>query len=263
MKTISPSWLMPAIEQQAHLSWHEILFGAAADLDASYLHYLSSHSWLPGSDKIFSAFSIPKDEVKFILYGESPYPRAQSAIGYAFWDGAVSDIWSAEGLSKAVNRATSLRNFLKMLVMAETGVKKIVGVKEALEYGWVRTLDELFANFLRHGFLLLNFNLSLSQLSKKEEARYWRPFHVKLLEAVAKEYTSPVELILFGKIAENVLSIPAVNHLKIFRAEHPYNLSFIENTKVLDFFSPLHLLSNRHVHIKPRVFTFKAIRGSE
>ena len=41
------------------------------------------------------------------------------ANGYAFWDAAVNELWSDNGLSKAVNRATSLRNFIKMLLVTE------------------------------------------------------------------------------------------------------------------------------------------------
>ncbi|HAT31470.1 MAG TPA: uracil-DNA glycosylase, partial [Janthinobacterium sp.] len=50
---------------------------------------------------------------------EGPYPRAASATGVCFMDGAVGALWSEAGLSKPVNRATSLRNFMKMLLLAD------------------------------------------------------------------------------------------------------------------------------------------------
>src|SRR5690349_3968920 len=103
-----------------HPSWQSCLHSALQSMDKAYLDALASTpDWLPGPDKIFNAFSLPVSKVNYLLFGESPYPRAASANGYAFWDAAVSDLWSPQGLSKKVNRATSLRNFLKMLLVAE------------------------------------------------------------------------------------------------------------------------------------------------
>src|SRR5690242_3606123 len=97
-----------------HPSWHSCLRHALQNVDTTYLKNIASFSdWLPGANKIFSAFSIPIDQVNYILLGESPYPRAHSANGYAFWDAAVNKLWSDKGLSKEVNRATSLRNIIK------------------------------------------------------------------------------------------------------------------------------------------------------
>jgi len=49
-------------------------------------------------------------------------------------------------------------------------------------------------------------------------------------------------LILFGRVAETINSLPGAQEFKRFYAEHPYNLSFITNPQVLDFFRPLNLL---------------------
>jgi len=49
-------------------------------------------------------------------------------------------------------------------------------------------------------------------------------------------------LILFGRVAETINSLPGMQEFKRFYAEHPYNLSFITNPQVLDFFRPLNLL---------------------
>src|SRR5476649_135262 len=100
-------------------SWQACLNQALAKMDPDYLAQLYHNSaWLPGHEKIMNAFTLPVNKIKYILLGESPYPRAKSANGYAFWDAAVTDLWSETGLSKPVNRATSLRNFIKMLFIA-------------------------------------------------------------------------------------------------------------------------------------------------
>src|SRR5438128_2360838 len=103
-----------------HSSWNECLQRAVARLNSTYLETLAqSTTWLPGPNKIFNAFTLPIEKVNYVLFGESPYPRRESANGYAFWDAAVQELWSETGLSKRVNRATSLRNILKMLLVAE------------------------------------------------------------------------------------------------------------------------------------------------
>ena len=44
--------------------------------------------------------------MRYVLFGESPYPRAQSANGYAFWDAAANSLWAEEGgLHQLLNRA--------------------------------------------------------------------------------------------------------------------------------------------------------------
>ncbi|MCD6046957.1 MAG: ung [Gammaproteobacteria bacterium] len=228
--TSLPNWLTKAIQTQADQSWHAILYRACETLPEEYLAFLETHAWLPGKDKVFNAFQLPLAKTQYILYGESPYPRAASAQGFAFWDAAVKEIWSEKGLSKPVNRATSLRNLIKMLM----------SISRTENYDRVNTLDELFRNLLRHGFLLLNFNLSLSEIPKTKEAKYWFLFHSYLLEEIS-QHCQPT-LVLFGKIAELVLKIPASKKFKTFISEHPYNLSFITNPRVLDFFKPLELL---------------------
>ena len=100
-----------------HPQWHQILNKALQQVEPDYLRQLqSSLNWLPGIENLFAAFSQPLSSTRYILLGESPYPRKQSANGYAFWDGAVGSLWSPTGLSKEVNRATSLRNLIKMLL---------------------------------------------------------------------------------------------------------------------------------------------------
>ena len=218
-----------------HPSWEKLFSKALQTVDPDYLENLAGENhWLPGKDKLFNAFSLPLFKVKRILLGESPYPRIQSANGYAFWDNAVGEIWAEPHgikLSKSVNRATSLRNFMKMLLKANGGKPKAC----------IDTLPELFQNLLAHGFLLLNASLVLHpKRPVKIDAKHWQPFIQKILNGLY-ETNADIELILFGKIAQQIR--PLLKHpYKIIQAEHPYNLSFIENRVVLDYFRTLKLL---------------------
>src|SRR5690606_30888858 len=106
----------------AHPSWLPVLERGLAAIQAAhpgYLEALALDDYLPTEGRMFAAFMQPLDQVRYVLIGEGPYPRAASATGVCFMDGAVEALWSPNGLSKQVNRATSLRNFIKMLLVAD------------------------------------------------------------------------------------------------------------------------------------------------
>lgn len=230
----------------AHPSWHDCLKNALQQMDQAYLNTLfhSTH-WLPGPEKIFNAFSLPVEKVKYLLFGESPYPRAASANGYAFWDAAVTNLWSETGLSKPVNRATSLRNIMKMLLVSEglldpkhTSQPHIAEIDKSR---LIATNQELFNQLLDNGFLLLNATLVLQPGQVRKDAVAWHPFIKQVLTYLC-EKCPDTQLILFGNIA-NIIDKLAGHHCpKKLYSEHPYNLSFISNQQVIEFFKPLHLL---------------------
>lgn len=240
------------VKHATHPSWQPLLSKACAKLDPNYLKQLAQDpSWLPGADAIFNAFSLPLANTRYILFGESPYPRKASANGYAFWDARVTDLWSATGLSTQVNRATSLRNFIKMLLVAAGSLQPHDTSQTAiaaLDKGeLVQSNDELFANLQQQGFLLLNACLALREQNKQRDARYWLPFMQTLLAEI-QTLKPEIELILFGAIAKTILDLPASQTFKTLQSEHPYNISFIHNPEILAFFKPLALL-NEHCHV--------------
>jgi uracil-DNA glycosylase len=222
-------------------SWLPLLHSAFEAMDDDYLNYLqSTPNWLPGVSNVLAAFSQPLTNVRYVLLGESPYPRQESANGYAFWDAAVQSLWSENGLSKSVNRATSLRNFMKMLLNAEGVLKSPfsssdIAMLDKIHY--IPTLSALFERLMDKGFILLNASLAWSEdKPMRWHAKHWYPFmHVLLGELSRHE----VKFLLFGKIAQQFKELPSD---KCLVAEHPYVLSFIENSQVLDFFQPFHLL---------------------
>jgi len=233
--------------KQAHPEWHDFLCCALSAMDASYLSTLQTSAvWLPGLPSLFAAFSVPLSSIHYILLGESPYPRANSANGYAFWDKSVGSLWSSTGLSKEVNRATSLRNLIKMLLLARGDLTNDFS-QEAIarvdKDSCVKTAADLFAAFMDQGFLLLNASLVYTEGEVPYHARMWLPFMKCLLQAIAG-YNPSLRLVLFGKIAEK---IPETSLLPALVAEHPYNISFITNKAVIEFFKPMDLLMDHIV----------------
>ncbi len=237
--------------KNVHPSWYPCLHAALAQMDNAYLEELTqTANWLPGPEKIFNAFSLPVSDVNYLLLGESPYPRSASANGFAFWDAAVHELWSPQGLSKQVNRATSLRNFIKMLLVAEGRVLPPHFNQEDLarvdKNALLQTGEALFLKLLKQGFLLLNASLVLHPQADKnsqvrKDAEVWRPFLKQVIDFLLTERPQ-VEFLLFGKIAAIIGPLLPATKVNKLCAEHPYNLSFITNPEVLAFFRPLHLL---------------------
>lgn len=194
-------------------SWEAIIFNALYALFNTNNHYLSiltTHDYLPTKKRLFSAFTQPLNAVRYVLIGESPYPRPESAIGLCFIDGAIDLLWSKNGLSKKVNKATSLRNFIKMLLVAE---KKIdtnninntlaIFANEALnnQNSIIQTLTDLKNNLFAQGFLLLNASLIFrGNTTKVKDAKAWKPFLQIIFQAL-------------------------IEHAKIFKKKH-LHLSF-------------------------------------
>ena len=243
------------IERSAvHPEWHSILSDALSAVDPRYLaSLLADERWLPGSDHLLAAFRRDRAGLRYLLIGESPYPRRESANGIAFQDAAVGSVWSDSGLSKAVNRATSLRNIVKTAILAEElaepgadGKLDQARIAALDKTGLIDSLGEFFDNLHRAGFLLLNATPVLHPERKPAvEARYWTDFLDRLLTSLATDSAPSPTLLLWGRIAQHVCELPGSRDLPQLVAEHPYNVSFIDNPQMRALFARLGLLGKK------------------
>jgi uracil-DNA glycosylase len=247
----------------ADLSWRPALLKgleAVAQADPDYLPSLMQDDYLPTQGRIFAAFAQPLDKVRYVLVGEGPYPRPESATGFCFMDGAVKDLWSDKGLSKQVNRATSLRNFMKMLLVTSEHLSidqtsgevmaQVAQLARAAHSDFIQTLPELQANMTKQGFLLLNAALVFRpHVPPLKEAKAWQPFLQVVLAALADRadanHAEPPTLVLWGKVAEQFKALPANDRFPKAVSEHPYNLSFIGNRAMQTLFGPMKLLHQK------------------
>ncbi len=246
--------------QLADRSWQPILaqaLAAMAEADPGYLPALVEDTYLPTQGRLFAAFMIPLDAVRYVLVGEGPYPREESATGVCFMDGAVKSLWSETGLSKQVNRATSLRNFMKMLLVADgrlqpdntsgSAVAEIAAEALSPASTYIESLTELQANLTRRGFLLLNASLVFRpDVPPVKDARAWQPFMETVFQALGRRASEQggalPTLVLWGKIAEQLHALPSSAIFPRAVSEHPYNLSFIRNAVMQSLFGPMKLL---------------------
>ena len=254
-----PSFIADSVSLAAP-DWHPILLRGLQAVAASapeYLPSLVNGSFFPTQARLFAAFAQPLEQVRYVLVGEGPYPREQSATGFCFMDGAVDDLWSEQGLSKRVNRATSLRNFMKMLMVAEgllsvdaTKGEMIAGVSataRAKGSGFIQTLPDLQTNLIDKGFLLLNAALVFRpEVAPAKDAKAWRQLINVVLESLLERAEqAPPTLVLWGKIAQWLEELEPVAGFPKAVAEHPYNLSFIAHSGMQRLFGPMKLLHLR------------------
>ena len=226
--------------------WEPILLPALERLEAEYREWiLGGEGYIPSKERLLAAFStLRPEDLRYILFGQDPYPREESAVGYAFIDGRVKRIFSATGLSREVNRATSLRNFIKMALAAE-GLLKCTDLSQRAiaalpKEGLIDSIDELRKNFEANGVLLLNMALLFS--TKEESKRHikaWRGFVERLLRGLGSYRP---RLILFGAHARDLRKLKGAEAFETIELEHPYNVSFVCNSKAWELFGPMHLL---------------------
>jgi len=227
-------------------SWQPLLNEAYDVLSNEYKAFLEKdRDYFPNKENYFNAFkTLAKEDVKYILFGQDPYPRAESAGGYAFIDTNVKTLFSDKGLSKEVNRATSLRNFMKMALVAskdldveDTSQDAIIKVDKTQ---MIQGIDSLRQNFEKNGVLLLNTALIFTdKKSSTKHVKAWQIFMQTLLQGLEKE--SP-KLILFGTHAKALKRNLPLDKFESIELEHPYNQTFITNPKALELFGSMHLL---------------------
>jgi uracil-DNA glycosylase len=226
--------------------WGEILIDSLASLDYSYLKFMhQNNDYFPDKNTFLNAFKYhTPHSVKYILFGQDPYPRKESAIGEAFIDGAVKSLWSKDGgLSKQVNKATSLRNIIKMLLYAHGYLSddfSPAAIKKINKQHLIKTIFDLRDNFVANGVLLLNTALIFTSSSDSSyHIKKWQPFIRTLLKLLNRKPT----LILLGNFAQKYIgNLPEAKNYPKVEFEHPFNTSFITSPQVVSFFKPMELV---------------------
>ena len=231
-----------------HPSWKDIVKKSLSYHDKEYLEFLvSDESFFPDKNNFLNAFkTLPLERTKYILFGQDPYPRQESAGGYAFIDMKVQTLFDEKGgFSKEVNKATSLRNMMKMFLLCDGKLKDDFSkdaVKKVDSSNYINSIEELKQNFEKNGVLLLNTALVFTNKEDtKYHAKMWKPFINSLLLQLSGHDT---KLILFGNISKEIEKLPFAKEFKTIKLPHPYNTSFITHPEALKLFCPMELLKN-------------------
>jgi uracil-DNA glycosylase len=220
-------------------SWQDVINVSLEALHPDYRYFLNSDEDYFPRNFLAPFCTLPREKTKAILFGQDPYPREKSATGYAFIDGMVDKIFSDTGFSKSVNRATSLRNFLKMQLINEGYLNQNDTSQEAIaaihKHGLIETIEDLRNNFENEGILLLNTAPIFTCKSKSAyHVKQFAPFMRAFLKQCAK---NDLELILFGKMADSIVGLlPKTHNFSLIRTPHPYNVGFIHHEDARAYF---------------------------
>ena len=218
----------------------DILSNALSKVDNEKMEEIFKTS-IPSKEKAFNAFNIPLNNIRYVLVGESPYPRLESANGLSFIDDNVKSLWTEEGkISKEANKATSLRNLIKcaligenLLEVGKTTPKDIQKVDKSQLHN---SMNDIKDSLLSNGVMLLNISLTIRKdISVNKDAKFWFPFMESVFNDLY-QYNPDITFILWGGIAKRVEKMKHSQQWKKIYSEHPYNISFInkvENQKLL------------------------------
>ncbi|MER7212495.1 MULTISPECIES: ADP-ribosyltransferase domain-containing protein [Streptosporangium] len=129
----------------------------------------------------------PPHRWKVVVFGQNPYPRAESATGIAMFDNTFHD-WSDSQFGKVV----SIRCIIKAAAMWKYGIPKktpIADIRALLKEHETVQPPEWFQAMLTQGVLLLNAALTVSGDGAMGTARhtgFWKPVVETIVEEILK-----------------------------------------------------------------------------
>ncbi|MET9068531.1 ADP-ribosyltransferase domain-containing protein [Streptosporangium sandarakinum] len=129
----------------------------------------------------------PPHRWKVVVFGQNPYPRAESATGIAMFDNTFHD-WDDSQFGKVV----SIRCIIKAAAMWKHGIPKktpIADIRALLKEHDTVQPPEWFQAMLTQGVLLLNAAFTASAdgaMATGRHTAFWRPVVEALVEEILK-----------------------------------------------------------------------------
>ncbi|MFF0579789.1 ADP-ribosyltransferase domain-containing protein [Streptosporangium saharense] len=166
--------LKPVIERQAR---PDLFIGPGRDQQIVPVRELTFQALKPN----------PPHKWKVVVFGQNPYPRAESATGIAMFDNTFHD-WS----DSQFGRVVSIRCIIKAAAMWKHGIPKktpIADIRALLKEHETVQPPEWFQAMLTQGVLLLNAALTVSgngAMSTSEHTWFWRPIIKAIVEEIFK-----------------------------------------------------------------------------
>ncbi|MFJ2135373.1 ADP-ribosyltransferase domain-containing protein [Streptomyces sp. NPDC087845] len=136
----------------------------------------------------------PPEKWKVVVFGQNPYPRADSATGIAMFDNTFTD-WK----DSQFGRVVSIRCLIKAAAMWKYGIVKktpIADVRALLKKEGTVQPPEWFQAMLTQGVLLLNASLTASAdgaMATDRHTSFWRPVAEQIAEEILRAKQEAVE----------------------------------------------------------------------
>ncbi|MFD3533793.1 ADP-ribosyltransferase domain-containing protein [Streptomyces sp. NPDC058664] len=129
----------------------------------------------------------PPQKWKVVVFGQNPYPRAESATGIAMFDNTFND-WK----DSQFGRVVSIRCIIKAAAMWKYGIVKktpIADIRSLLKKEDTVQPPEWFQAMLTQGVLLLNASLTASTdgaMPTDRHTSFWRPVAEQIVEEILR-----------------------------------------------------------------------------
>jgi uracil DNA glycosylase len=129
----------------------------------------------------------PPERWRVVIFGQNPYPRAESATGIAMFDNSFAD-WN----DAAFGRVVSMRCIVKAACMRAHKTPRnasVADVRKLLAEKSVVKPPRWFQAMLTQGVLLLNASLSASTdgaISTAAHAKFWKPVIERIVEEILR-----------------------------------------------------------------------------
>lgn len=182
-------------------SWLDTLSSQRENLTqlSAFLHHENEldRPWLPASDKVFRAFTMPMEKVRVVIIGQDPYPTPGHAVGLSF------------SVAPGVIPPRSLINIYKELED---------------DLGCLPPRSGDLSRWAREGVLLLNRVLTVgSGHPGSHRGRGWEQFTEAAVQGLANITPNPPVFILWGKDAQSCQKL--LGDAPVIASAHPSPLS--------------------------------------
>jgi len=161
--------------------WYDKLYSTIIE-NKDYEYYLNDNNgFFPDLNDVFNAVNNIdlENKTKVVIFGQDPYPRKESATGYAFWDGKIKS-WN-DRLSP------SFKNIFKSILISydlAQASDNIAKLRKSITENNIFSPDEFFENSIKNNIIWLNASLtfeSKAQTSLNKHLKFWNPIIKKII----------------------------------------------------------------------------------
>lgn len=205
--TMENTSIIEQIYLQTHQSWHSILTELITPHQSKIVQLLASETdaqacVFPTPDQMFSAFKLPKDNVKVVIIGQdSYYSRAPNGMPLA------------NGLCFSVPQECQ---------KCPPSLKTIFNELHH-EYGVRRTNTDL-NDWVGQGVLLLNCAMTVREGKPGSHMKVWKPFTHELIKHLSMHHEHVV-YILWGEFAKSFGDYIDKTKNMVLECRHPSGLA--------------------------------------
>ena len=178
--------------------WYEKLSSTILNNKDYDYFFNDKDRFFPNLENVFNAVNNIdlENKTKVVVFGQDPYPRKESATGYAFWDGKIKS-WN-DRLSP------SFKNLFKSILISYGLAEKkdnIAKLRKTISDKAIFSPDDFFEKSIKNNIIWLNASFSFegkAQSLLNKHLKFWKPV-VKEIIKVLLESSDDVIFVFWGK----------------------------------------------------------------